>query len=51
MVADALQVDDHIQHGDDDAQVAGHRLLGGDEVDARLFDIVALLVDIAGRRR
>ena len=45
VVAHALEVDDDVQDRDDRAQVASHRLLGGDQLDRLLLDLEALAVD------
>ena len=46
MVTHALQVDDDVEHGDDGAEVARQGLLGGDDLQARVLDLVAFLVDL-----
>ena len=45
VVGHALEIDDDVQHRDDRAQIAGQRLLRGDQLEALVLDVVALLVD------
>ena len=46
VVAHALEVDDDREHGDDDAQVNGHRGLLGEHGQRLLVDLVARAVDL-----
>ena len=44
-VADPLQVVVDLEHGDDEAQVDGHRLVQGQDLEALLLDLHLGLVD------
>ncbi len=44
-IADALQLVVDLDDGDDEAQVAGHRLVEGQELEALLLDVDLVLVD------
>ena len=50
-VAHALQVGVDLQGGGDAAQVDGHRLVQGQDLQALFLDVVFLLVDLRRRRR
>ena len=46
VVAHALEVDDDVEDGCDGSQVARERLLCGDQFEARLLDLVTLIVNL-----
>ncbi len=46
VVTHALDLRDHHQHGDDEAEVAGDRLLGRDQVDRAVLDLEPNAVDL-----
>ena len=50
-VADALELAVDLDDGDDEAQVAGHRLVQREELEALLLDLDLVLVDRRRRRR